>query len=299
MDKWAVASCIMALLLFLLWSLYVYNTIIGIIDPGLTAKYEIKRSIFIPVITDLGSIINISTAITISMIPLSIYARKRVKLVESLEEQVTDFLAAFASIISSTRSTYEALTVASELIEEPLASRLKHLAYAYKSTGNLQEAFDRATKNTPRRVRIFLKSIVTAARSGGNPHLVLSATTAHSREIRRLIRITRNRLSEYVFIVMLASITFAVSAGVMLGLLYYMLELKLPGVGGLRVDLGLVRGLYFYSLIMINFASSIVIARIIHGHTILAPKYFVILMLTTLIAFILSPMITGAPLMGQ
>ncbi len=296
MDKWALIASILAIAALLAWILYVYNGVVRLIEPRLIAEYKVEYVMFIPVITDLGSIVSVSTGFTASMVPLFLYARRRVKLVELLEEQVVDFLAAFASIISSTRSTYEALVVASELVEKPLSNSLRVMAYTYKSTGNIQEAFDRATKGMPRRVRIFLKSIVTAARSGGNPHMVLSATTAHSREIRRLIKITRNRLSEYVFIVMLASITFAVSAGVMLGLLYYMLDLKLPGVGRLKVDIGIVRGLYFYSLIMINTASSIVIARIIRGYVLLAPKYFIILTLITLAAFAVSPLITGAPI---
>jgi hypothetical protein len=57
-----------------------------------------------------------------------------------------------------------------------------------------------------------------------------------------------------------------------------------------RIDLGLLTGLFFYSLIMISLGSAIVIARVIHGYTPLAAKYMLILLLIGYLAFILTPL---------
>lgn len=294
MDKWAAITITLTIILPLSWILYLYNTLASLVDPRLVAEYRVSYALFIPVVADTASIVSISTGLILAAAPLHFYARKHVRLAEQIEDQAVDFLAVFATILSSTRSVYEALIVASELTGKPLSNTIRYIAYTYKATGDLQEAFDSATGSLPRRVRVFFKPVATILRSGGSPQVPLATTVAHMREIRRLSRLVRSRLGEYTFTVLLSSLTFAASAGVMIGILYYMARLELPVVGKLAVDVGLIRGLYFYALVIINLASSIVLARIVQGYTLLAPKYFIILTLATLPVFTLSPRLVGA-----
>ena len=301
----AALAVAVSLAVFISW-IRLYNLVAARLAPSLVALHRFKLFALVPVPTDQGTIVEASTAIILAMIPFHlIYARPTVNLRERLEEQVAEFLAVYASIAASSRSTYEALARAADMIGPPLGVYLERMARLYRSTGSLHQAYQEAFQGLPRRVRVLVRSIVTAARAGGNPSLVLAATAAHAREMRRLARMTRGRLSEYSFVVALASITFAVAAGVVLGLLEQMRGAQLPGAT-VAVDTGLVMGLYYYSMLMIIVASAVVMARVIQGHTLLAPKYVALLMLISLTALLVSPQLitagggtpTGAPQAG-
>jgi len=280
-----------SLLVFVVWVVYGYNAIVDAVRPELHAFHRFERFWLIPVVADRGTIVEASTGIVLSMLPLHLYARRRVGLHERLEEQAAEFLALYASISASSRSSYEALMRAAEMIGPPLGRSLEQMARLYMVTGSIQEAYEEATLRLPRRVRILLRSIVTVARSGGNPSKIISTAAAHAREMRRLARITRNRLSEYTFVVALASATFAVASGVVLALLETMQNATLPATPKARIEPEIVRGMYYYSLMIIVFASSIVIARIIYGHIELAAKYIAILTFISTLAFLLSPLL--------
>ncbi len=290
-DAWAAAAVAASLFLFLVVLLYGYNAVMSRLYPPLVAQHRVEMLRFIPVVADKGTLVEISAALVAAMIPLHLYTRRLVRRSEKLEDQMADFLAVYASIAASSRSTADALLRAARLLGPPLSLYIEKMARVYMVTGNLDLAYREAFGDAPRRVRLLARSIVTVTRSGGNPARVLSVTAAYSRELRRLSKMIRNRLGEYGFVVALASITFAVSAGVVLYLVATMAGAKLPGLGSAKIQPGLLAGLYYYSLLMITAASSIVIARVIHGYTALAPKYFAILLAISTAAFIAAPLL--------
>ena len=288
---WLISSAAASVLLFAAVLLYLYNAAMGNLYPALVARWRVERLGFVPVIADKGSIAAISTAIVAAMLPLHFYARRRVRRWEALEEQLSEFLAVYASIAASSRSTAEALLRAAQLLGPPLGRHMEHMARLYMATGDLPWAHREATRRTTRRVRLLTRSIVAAARSGGNPARVLAAAAAYSREMRRLVRLIRSRLGEYTFVVSLASLTYAVSAGVVVYLVQTMAGARLPGLGTASINVGILLGMYYYALLMIVAASSLVIARVIHGYTSLAPKYMALLTAVSTAAYLAAPLL--------
>ena len=294
-SRLGLAVSAAASLALLVLTLHFYNAVISHFSPSLVAEWRIKHLRFIPVIADEGSILAISLSIAGAMLPLHLYARRRVKLQEALEEQLAVFLAVYASIAASSRSTAEALARASQLLGPPLGTHMEYMARLYSVTGDIRRAHAEATRSTTRRVRLLTRSIVAAARSGGNPARVLAAAAAYSREMRRLIKLIRSRLGEYSFVVSLASITYAVSAGVVVYLVKTMMGASLPGLSTTGIDVGVLLGMYYYALLMITVASAVVIARVIHGYTSLAPKYIALLILIGTVSYLAAPlMLSGA-----
>ncbi len=294
-DAWAVAAVTVSLLVFALMLLYGYNALAEKLYPQLAARFEVKHLRFIPVIADEGTVTDIGVSLSAAMLPLWLYARRRVSALEALEDQMSEFLAIYASIAASSRTTEEALRRAAELMGEPLRGYVERMARAYRVTGDLEAAYRVAFARAPRRVRLLARSIVSTARSGGNPARVLAVTAAYSRELRRLTKLTKSRLGEYSFVVSLASLTYAVSAGVVLYLVKTMAGARLPGLGTANIDTGVLMGMYYYALLMIVVASAVVIARVIHGHAILAPKYIALLLLASTAAFLAAPLLLHAP----
>ena len=294
-DPWGVAAAVLSVLLFVAVAFYAYNAVAERLYPGLAARHVVKWLRFIPVIADEGTIAEVSAAISAAMLPLWLYARKRVRLSEEMEDQVSEFLAVYASIAASSRTTGEALERAARLLGKPLGDHVDRMARMYRVTGDIEAAYHAGFAKTPRRVRLLARSIVAAARSGGNPSRVLAAAAAYSRELRRLAKLTRSRLGEYSFVVSLASLTYAVSASVVIYLVRTMSGASLPGLGTAHIDIGVLMGMYYYALIMIVLASALVIARVIHGYTILAPKYIAILLSLSTAAFLAAPLLLKNP----
>lgn len=294
-SPWAVAAAAAALALFLLTCLYGYNAAAERLYPRLAAHYTVKHLRFIPVVGDEGTILCISVSLSAAMAPLWLYARRRVRLSEALEDQVSEFLAVYASIAASSRTTGEALRRAAGMLGEPLRSYIDRMARAYAVTGDLEAAYRLALGRAPRRVRLLARAVVSTARSGGNPSRVLAVAAAYSRELRRLSKLTRSRLGEYSFVVSLASLTYAVSAGVVLYLVRTMAGASLPGLGTANIDVAVLMGMYYYALLMIVVASALVISRVIYGHTALAPKYVALLLLVSTVAFLAAPLLLKTP----
>jgi len=260
----------------------------------ITPHYKVQLFYFIPVVIDKGTMILIAGALVAAALPVYLYARRFIKVMEILDEQLAELLSAYAGLSASSGSTAEALLRAARMIKPPLGTYVEHMACIYRVTGDLEEAFEEAFKEAPRRVRLLARSIVTASLSGGPVHEVLASAAVYSRESRRLMKLVQSRLSEYSFVVSLASLTYAVAAGMVQALVAGVAG---GGLFGATVDPGLLGGLYFYSLIVIVVASAIVIARVVHGHTLIASKYIVILMTASMLAFLASPAIVSQPML--
>ena len=290
MDARQLVAVAATLLLPLLW-LFLY--------PGLAAKtgyallvprHQIVLFRFIPVITDPGTMIEISGAITVAALPLYLYARREAALAEALEHQVAELLSLYASLLASTGSAADALLAASRILDKPMSVLVERMARIYKMTGDLDNAFRAAFSNAPRKVRIYAYNIVTATKSRGMMHRVLGVAASHAQSTRRLLSLVKARLSEYGFIGALASITYAFSAGIVVGLVQKLSVMSLPGFGK-AVDPGLLLGLYYYSLIVIILASAFIVARIVHGYSLLAAKYIAMLTLLDTFIMLFSPRI--------
>jgi len=270
-----------------------------LIYPSLAAKtgYEIlvpehhvMRFRYIPVITDPGTMVEVSGAITMTALPLYLYARRRVAIAEALDQQVAELLALYASLLASTGSAADALLAAARILDPPMSMLVEKMARIYKSTGDLDLAFREAFREAPRKVRIYAYNIVAATRSRGLMHRVLGVAASHAQSTRRLLNLVKARLSEYGFIGALASITYAFSAGIVVGLVKKLSLLSLPGFGR-AVNPGLLLGLYYYTLIVIILAAAFIVARVVQGHSLLATKYIVVLTLPDTLIMLLSPMI--------
>lgn len=260
--------------------------------PLLIPRYSVIRFRYIPVITDPGTIVEISGAITMMALPVYLYARRRAALVEALEQQVAELLALYASLLASTGSAADALLAASKILSPPMSQLVEKMARIYRSTGDLDLAFREAFKEAPRKIRIYAYNIVAATRSRGMMHRVLGVAASHAQSTRRLLSLVKARLSEYGFIGALASITYAFSAGIVVGLVKKLSVMSLPGFGR-AIDPGLLLGLYYYSLLVIILAAAFIVARIVQGYSLLAAKYIVMLTLLDTFIMLLSPRIMG------
>ncbi len=266
----------MALLLPLAW-LYLYPVLA--VKTGysvLIPRHSVAWLRSIPVISDPGSMIEVSGAIAMVTLPLYLYARKQLAQREILEQQVAELLSLYAGLLASTGSAADALLAASRILGEPIAILVERMARIYKVTGDLDTAFREAFRNAPRRIRIYAYNIVVATKSRGMMHRVLSVAASHAQSTRRLLGLARARLSEYSFVGALASITYAFSAGIIVGLARKLSAVSLPGLST-AVNPWLLLGLYYYSLLVIIMASAVMVARIVHGHNLLAAKYIAIL----------------------
>ncbi|ALL00822.1 Type II secretion system (T2SS), protein F [Pyrodictium delaneyi] len=263
-------------------------TILGV--DWLIPRHSFKLFYMIPVVTDKGTMIQLAGALATASLPVYIYARRTARLIDILDEELAEFLSTYAGLAASSGSTADALLRAARVLKPPLALYVERMARIYRTTGDLDKAFEEAFRRAPRRIRLLARSIVTASKSGGMIHEVLTAAATHSRESRRLMKMTQSRLSEYSFVVSLASLTYAVAAGIVQALVEKTAMSSIPGFGG-AVDTAILAGLYFYSLNTIVLASAIVIAKVVHNYTLLASKYVVLLTLASMAAYLLSPTI--------
>ncbi|HID40813.1 MAG TPA: hypothetical protein EYP33_01510 [Pyrodictium sp.] len=265
-------------------------TILGV--GWLIPRYSFKLFYMVPVVTDKGTMIQLAGALVAASLPVYIYARHMARLIDILDEELAELLSTYAGLAASSGSTADALLRAARMLKPPLALYVERMARIYRATGDLDEAFEEAFRRAPRRIRLLARSIVTASKSGGMIHEVLTAAATYSRESRRLMKMTQSRLSEYSFVVSLASLTYAVAAGIVQALVEKTVMSSIPGFGG-AVDTAILAGLYFYSLIVIVLASAIVIARVVHDYVLLASKYIILLIVASMAAYLLSPAMVG------
>ncbi|ABM80083.1 type II secretion system F family protein [Hyperthermus butylicus] len=252
--------------------------------------HTVKFVYFVPVIADRGTMIMISGAIVAAMVPVYFYARQRYTELRMFEEQLIEFLLILPGMLAASPSTADALLRTARMLRPPFNSYVERMARIYASTGDLERAFNEAFTAAPSKVRILARSVVTAAKTGGHIHIVLSKVAAYADASRRLVGLAEARLSEYKMIAGLAAVAYALTAGVTVALVAQATAVPLPGMTT-RIDTGVLAGLYFYSLIMIVVASSIVIARVVYGYIALASKYIAMLLPLSLAVYLAAPII--------
>ncbi|NOZ88416.1 MAG: type II secretion system F family protein [Crenarchaeota archaeon] len=280
-----VAALLVSVAAVLVWFLG-YPVIAEAVAPGLAPQIRFERFILVPVPVDRGTVIFMSGALVAALVPLHFYLRKIVDLREALDRQVAEFLDAYVGLVASAGNSYDALRIAAEMSAPPLSVILERAARLYKLTGSLPEAFNAAARQLPRRARLFARAAVLVARTGGDPARVVGNVAAYARESRRLSLAVRSRLGEYKLVVALSSLTYAVAAGVVQGLVEAMSGLRLPSGPIVAVDPGVLLGLHYYSILIVAAAAAAVLSRVIEGTLLLAPKYLAILLAVSTTVFL-------------
>ncbi len=297
-EKLLLAVTLLASAAAVLVWLLGYPALAEAVAPSLVPGMRFEVFVFVPVPADRGTIILLSGAVAAALAPLHLYLRRLVRLREELDEQVAEFLNVYAGVAASAGNSFEALRVSAEMMPPPLSRVLERAARLYLLTGSLPEAFNAAARSLPRRARLFARAAVLTARTGGDPARVVGNVAAYARESRRLSLAVRSRLSEYKLVVALASLTYAIAAGVVQGLVEVMSSLRLPSGPVVAVEPGVLLGLHYYSLLVIVAASAAVLSRVIEGTLLLAPKYFTLLLAASLAVFLAAPVLVNPAALG-
>ena len=245
----------------------------------------------IPVLVDKGTMTRVMFAAILSLLPLSLYAGRRFREIREYEEQLVSLLLTLPGMLAAAASTADALARAARVLRPPFSRVVEKAARLYRVTGDLEGALQQslADDSVPGGVRVAASSIAVAAKAGGRVHEVFSRLASYLEASRRLVRIAEARLSEYKMIAVLAVLAYAATAGSTVALVSKASNVNLPGMT-VRIDLGLLTGLFFYSLITVTAGSAMVIARVIYGYTPLAAKYMLLLLPAGYAAFIMAPL---------
>jgi hypothetical protein len=251
----------------------------------LAASYSFTRFYFVPVPADVGTIIAAGVGMSIAALPAYIHARRSYRLLTKFDEQIARLVSLYAGVYVSSESSSAALERLQGLVDEPLKTLAGLFAGVYKLTGDMRRAHEVGFSSAPPRIKAVSRSIVVATRTGANVHEVLSTVASYLEASLRLTRLVRARLAQYSFIVLLAALTFAASSGVVLALVG---KVSAGGAPGIRptVDVEVLQGLYFYSLVVIVLASSFTVARVVHGFTPLMTRYVLMLSAPSTVLFV-------------
>ncbi|MET1128908.1 MAG: hypothetical protein ABWW70_06285 [Thermoproteota archaeon] len=251
----------------------------------LAASYSFTRFYLAPVPVDVGTIIAAGVGVSIAALPAYIHARRSYRLLTRLDEQIARLVSLYAGVYVSSESSSAALERLQRLIDEPLKTLTGLFAGVYKLTGDMRKAHEVGFSKAPPRIKAIARSIVVATRTGANVHEALSTVASYLEASLRLTRLVRARLAQYSFIVLLAALTFAASSGVVLALVGKISAGEIPGIG-LAVDVDVLRGLYFYSLVVVVLASSFTVARVVYGFTPLMARYLLMLSAPSTVLFV-------------
>jgi len=259
---------------------------------ALTPHPSFKPLYGVPVLTDRGTMTAVVFSLTIGLMPAALYASRRFRELREYEEQLVTLLLTLPGMLASAASTADALLRASRVLRPPFSTVVEKAARLYSVTGDIEEAVRSSLQDSgmPPAVRIAAGSIAVASRAGGRVHEVLSRLASYLEASRRLVQIAEARLAEYKMIAVLAVLAYAATAGSTIALVSKASSVRLPGMT-LSIDVGLLTGLFYYSLLIITLGSATVIARVIHGYTPLTAKYMLILLPAGYLAFLLAPLI--------
>ena len=252
----------------------------------LRARFTFRGVYGIPVLVDRGSMTALTLSITLASTPLTIYATRRYRELREYEEQLVNLLLILPGMLAASNSAADALTRAARALRPPFSRLIEKAAYAYRVSGDLDRAMSLSleTPDVPPRVRVVARSIVVAAKAGGRIHVVLARLASYLEATRRPKRLAESRLAEYKLIAVLAVLAYAATAGATIALISKASNVKLPMMT-VSVDIDVLTGLFYYSLLIIAVGSAIVIARVIYDYTPLASKYLLILIPVGYITF--------------
>jgi hypothetical protein len=260
-------------------------------QKALVPHHRFERLYGVPVVVDEGTMTAATFSLTLGLIPATLYASRRFRELREYEEQIVTLLLMLPGMLAATASTADALLRASRILRPPFSNIVEKAARLYRTTGDIEGAVRKALQDDdiPPMVRIAAGSIPVASKAGGRVHEVLSRLASYLEASRRLTQIAEARLAEYKLIAVLAVLAYSATAGATLALISKASNVNLPGIT-FRIDVGLLTGLFYYSLIVITLGSAIVIARVIYGYTPLTAKYLLILLPVGYLTFILAPL---------
>jgi hypothetical protein len=267
-QPYAAASVGVAVALLLLY----YNYLVaGVISP------KVGKIAGLPIVYDEETLFFLAGFVTLSSLPIYLYARKVYSWTQKLREQTRDFLLAFSGLALGTESIYEALVVASRMVGSPLGHLIEYMARLYKVTGDIEKAFNETFRGVPRDVRLLLSTIVLTAKGGGRVEEVIAQAANYANELRRFSILVESRLAQYTAIVALSSITFSFAATVILKLIESFAAAELPFAEIAIPSPEILRASFYYAMLLLTIFSSIVVGKVIRGYLPLAAKYIVIL----------------------
>ncbi len=267
---------------------YAYLYMVGVAQPRLATIYVV------PIVYDRVTIAAVTGAVSATLLPIYLYARRMYRWLERVREQSRDFLLLFSGLVETTESVYEALMIASRMVGKPLSILVEYMARHYRLTGDLEEAFRRAFSSAPRDVRLLMSSIVVAARGGGRMEEIVVQAANYSNELRRFHVLVESRLAEYTAIVALGSVTFSFTAAVILKLLKVMEAAQVPFMAARMPPLEVLTASFYYAMLILTVLSSVVVGKVIKGYTPLAAKYIMFLLpVNTAILYLLPDYLPG------
>ncbi len=266
----------------------------GLINVTAKVNPMVKTLYGVPLLVDRKSMIFIAALLSLPMIPVYLYARRVYSWIQKLRDQTRDFLLAFAGLVETAESYYEALLLAARMVGKPMSTLVEYMARLYRVTGNLEYAFQQAFKHVPRDVRLLLSTITLAAKSGAYVEEVVSQAADYANEFRRFNILIESRLAEYTAIAALSSVTFSFASAVIIKLLNVFTASRPGFIAGALPPLPLIEAAFFYSMLILTVFSSFVVGKVIRGYSLLASKYLVLLVpLNTAIILYLPQLLPG------
>lgn len=213
------------------------------------------------------------------------YLKGRLSRYEKLRRQVVEFLPIVASLAQTRTTTVEVLKMAANLMEDPLRTYLLRMVHLITLGEDPETASKRVAQDAPVEVKAVFDAVAIGAKSGGRFGEVLERSNEYFMEVLRMERAVKDRLSEYKMIALLASLTFIAASVVALKLISSIVS----GIGSLpsasQVNVGVLESALFITSVIVSLMSSLVVGKVIEGHTLKALKYIGITMLLNGLAF--------------
>ena len=295
LTKAALQSVLITIAVLITWLLSVYNkiplpTMLGIdLSMYKPTPQILHRPPLPPLPYGKGITALIALTVVSSLAPLARYVRKRAVEVKRVKEETYSFMRVLSSYVRSGLGLMTILRAVSDVIRPPLRDRITLYSSLLSLGLSSEEAFERAFGDLPRDVKSILYTVVIAFRAGGRAPDIIDYAASFIAEIRAFEEIKESRLAQYIYIIIIACIAFAVSAVVMTLMLSY-----ISGMGQALVQAGInieyLFSVYFYAALLIIVFSSIAIGRSLRGYTPLAIYYAFIMILIISLIFILGPM---------
>jgi len=295
--KAIILSIISPMIAESLWMSFIYNIYpISIITSffGLdlsTYKPEVRVTHPIPIPYGKNLVIAISIVLITSLIPATIYCRRRWKELVMLKEELYGLMRGLSGFTKTGVGLSTTLETLAGIAKPPLSDRLR-LFSSLLSLGYVpDEAFKRAFGDLPRDLRSIFYTIVIALQSGGRAPEIIDYAAGFTADTRAFEEVREGRLSQYIYIVLLACVAFSLSSVVMIKMLESVAVTGAPILRTGSINIELFYTLYYYASLIIAAFSSITIGRTLKGYTPISTYYALLMITLSSIIFIAIPVL--------
>ncbi len=236
-----------------------------------------------------GFVALISVALISGLIPGAIHYRRKWRELIILREEMYSLMRSLSGIIRTGVGLGMALDTLLTITRPPMSDRLKLFSSLISLGYSADEAFRNAFGDLPRDMRSILYTIVIALQSGGRAPEIIDYAASFTADMRAFEELREGRLSQYVYIVIMACIAFAISAVVMLKMLETIVKTGAGILGIAFLDIEFFHSLYFYASLIIVLFSSMTIGRALKGYTPIALFYALIMSIIVSLIFLVMP----------